>query len=170
MKKLDKVLHNHLFEYFTFHGNQRITLFRYYIVFTTLYLTGLAFLTRGFHCAGTQDEIITIITSTLFICATWIFDKLDRRNMELIDHSKEALIKFEDEIFQKDQKNRLFSEEKNKSKERSHRECFEIMFGCGQIISIVFIAWAAFSFCDGKDNCSTKQIEITNLAPWCPVQ
>lgn len=166
-KKRDELAcyRQHLWDYFSFHGNQRTTLIRYYIIFATLYLTGYLLLTRGFYCSGTSYEVFAIIISISFIYTTHMFQCLDKRNKNLMDNAKNALIEYEKiELSNQTEKFKLFSLENNCNPTETHTSCYKKLFHCAYLISSVLILWAILSLCCERDNdCGVQRINIINL-------
>lgn len=159
MSEEEKIeVRKYVWGYFEFHGNQRITLIRYYIIFVTLYLTGAALLVRGFHCSGVSYKIYAVMTSLAFVFATWNFQCLDKRNEDFINNARKALIALEknatDKVF------KVFSNEKRDDPNR-HSVCFKRFFTCGYVLAAVIIIWSAHQFCTATDDCGTEQIKVT---------
>lgn len=137
------LLLNHAWRYFELHANQRIALFRFYIIFSTLFATGLCYLFIRFPYDRIIHELLIIAISIMFIILTNIFSRLDKRNCELIHFSEDALKILESEVpFYS--KLKIFTEEES-SKQMSHRQCFTIIYGVSYGFAIFSIIAAIFS-------------------------
>lgn len=141
---------NHAWKYFELHANQRIVLFRFYIIFLTLFATGIVFLIIRFPSKSTLHEWSAIGLSVAFVIVTIVFWLLDARNRRLIKFSEEALIKLENEYFYKEQDNiKIFKREKkdcyNNCVIFRHTICFRIIYFLACVMAIGFIAFSAYS-------------------------
>jgi hypothetical protein len=153
---------DHAWRYFELHANQRISLFRYYVVIFSLYITGIGFmlirfdhLVRSSGKASSVEEIFVIIFSAIFMIITLIFFHLDQRNRDLIHLSEDALVQLENNFNFTDEI-KIFNREKVSSDNCScykHTKCFNSFFLLS-IISAVFII--GFSFCHALNE--TNQI------------
>lgn len=156
-----EIMWEHAWKYFEFHGNQRITLIRFFVAFITLYLTGVALLSRGFHCFGKSYEIFALIISLSFIVGTYIFQQLDLRNRELIKLSENSLVEIENNIEGAPDSARIFRKEKDTdSAYIGHTAAYRYIFQFSYLLSIIFIIWASWSYCAGRDNCTIDMVEI----------
>lgn len=120
----------HAREYFEFHANQRISLFRYYIVLYTLYITGCGyFFARSTDPNSHLPDLITPI-SIAFICITIIFYIIDNRNRQLIKLSEKALRNCEKELEFQAPYNIFTIEEQTSSKSNKlrHTDCFRAFY------------------------------------------
>ncbi len=159
-----KLFRNYAWDYFALHANQRTTLFRYFIVFVSLYMTGIALMIRGFACSGISSEIFVIVASIAFIVVTYIFWRLDKRNIQLIGFAKSSLIEVENKLNDKDPKNDLvFQMQAKTPAEMKHSKCYEKIFVAAPLLGLIFIIWAAISLYLGKDDCSMKHITIHSV-------
>lgn len=116
----------HAREYFGFHASQRISLFRYYIVLYTIYISGCGyFFTKTTDPNSHLPDLITPI-SIAFICITVLFYIIDNRNRQLIKLSEKALRSCEKELKFQDPRNIFTIEERTSSKSNKlrHTDCF----------------------------------------------
>lgn len=137
----------HAWNYFQIHANQRISLFRFYIVFFSIYVTGAGFLLVRFPYNRIFDELSAITISIAFIIITIMFQLLDLRNRQLIHYAERALRdiekNFDNKIY------RVFSKEfKDKihgNSRTGHTTCFSIIFICSYLVAVIFIIFAIYS-------------------------
>ncbi len=161
-KELMQLEFDHAWKYFELHANQRITLFRFYIIFLSLFTTGMIFLIIRFPLESIVHECSAIFISLFFIAATIIFWFLDTRNKNLIHHAEEALRKLEDNHFYKCDKDTkadnlqckeinkfaLFNIENTKTKENCdllrHTFCFRAIYTLAIIMACCFIGFSLY--------------------------
>ncbi len=144
--KDDRLVFEHGWRYFELHANQRISLFRYYIIFFSLYVTGVGFLlikSSNLPCK-TENEFITI-ASIIFILITIIFWLLDCRNRKLIHIAEASLRKFED-VHSLNLSFKIFTKEKKVSSNTwiRHTCCFSALFIIA-IGSACSLSWYSFN-------------------------
>lgn len=147
---LDKPSYHHAWRYFELHANQRISLFRNFVVLLSLYVTGAGFLLVKFHYKHAPQSNIEesglVILSIIFILVTIIFWFLDKRNKDLIHFAENSLIEHE-KYCTMDDTHKIFLKEKNSSQcAIRHTLCFRALY----IISIISaLAIAMWSICHG---------------------
>lgn len=86
----------HLWDYFHLHATQRLTTFNFYIVLSTLMITGL------FTTFRENFDIFPVgpALGLLLVCLSFVFWKLDERNKGLIKHAEAALKVLEQQMKQ----------------------------------------------------------------------
>jgi len=148
----NKLKHDHLWNHFKFHAEQRLALFKLYTIFITFFLGGMGFLLVRFPYSDIVHEVAGILVSALFFAITCIFHGLERRNVQLIGYSKEALKEFEDKNFRdengdknKDEYLRIFNKDKRNG--IRHKGCYRAMFITGYITAGVFSLIAFLQIC-----------------------
>lgn len=152
----------YIWKYFSLHANQRIVLFRFYLVFFSLYVLASAHLVGLFHKDTYGEEIISIFLSLFFILISVIFWTVDSRNRNLI-HNAEDAFRSREKIFNFQPSDNGFAECKNTLKIFTienqnkpcfmcHTFCFRVIFFSGIILSIIFIG---FSFYNMSHNYKT---------------
>lgn len=148
---------DYAWHYFQLHAQQRMSIFNFFIVISTLLSAGLA------RCLGNEhrNPFIGIIIGLCMIAISFIFWKLDDRIGYLIKHSEAALKKIEcisikEESFC-DNSLALFLTEENKteklkmSKSRdprkwhfSYSQCFKFVYILFAIVGILGIFFVFF--------------------------
>lgn len=150
--------------YFKLHANQRIVLFRFYVVFFSLFALVIGHLISEFHFASIYQEWIAIVLSLMFFLITIIFWCLDSRNRYLIHNAEDYFVKYE-LIFMDKKPNRfvdeintakIFTKEKNDTRDGKcpirHRFCFKIIFSIGLMLSVIFIGFSVLSIYNRENN------------------
>jgi hypothetical protein len=132
------LLYKHAWNYFKLHANQRIVLFRLYIIFISLFTYGVSFLLVHLPEKKPLYECAGFILSTAFIILTVIFHFLDHRNRKLIHFSEDALRDLESDFTR--EKLKIFTIEKNKKSCIRHTHCFTAIFICGYLASIFLLS------------------------------
>jgi len=144
-----EMLKNYSWDYFQLHAKQRTDLFRFYIIFFSLFITAASFLYVRFPYPRIIHEIAAIILASAFSTITIIFHLLDRRNKELIGYSKDALKELESEEFFFKEKLKLITTEDQKRKNgescKNHTFCFRIIFIVGYCLAFFLIFASVFS-------------------------
>lgn len=148
----DKLRH-YAWDYFQFHASQRLTIFNFYILLSTLVST-------GYFLALNYIPILAVLFPILLILFSFIFWKLDQRNRQLILNSEEALKYIEREdvnvesksdasilkifTYEEIQTQELKSKENTWSYKRllSYSKCFTYVFRIFCIIGIIEIAFS----------------------------
>lgn len=162
--KFDKKdIHLHLWEYFKIHADQRMAIFNFYIVISTLLTTGVI---GSFH-KDFNFPIIGAWLSLMIISISFLFWKLECRNRQLIHLSEEGIKNLENSCISFDEDNdslksfKIFNREAvgkenfNKdyqweflNKPYSYRKCFQyifILFGLTGIVGLGFSMYAVFT-------------------------
>jgi hypothetical protein len=85
-------LRDQAWKYFALHADQRLKAFNFYLILCTVIAGGLLTLIKD-----ARDPRIAILVALLLPSLSLVFWKLDTRNRQLIDHSQEALMFFEDD-------------------------------------------------------------------------
>lgn len=83
----DKDIQKYIWDYFQMHSSQRMLVFNFYIVLSSLMITGIV----STFQAKTNMHLIGSILGFLLTYISFIFWKLDERTKYLIKHSEEAL-------------------------------------------------------------------------------
>lgn len=136
------ISHDHAWNYFELHANQRIALFRFYILFFTIYSSGAGFMLIHFNDRGILPEVAAITFSITFLLITSVFKALDERNVQLISYTQSALRFYENKNFP-DKELRVFNNEdddKNNGKSCiGHRDLFKRIYLVGKFATVVYI-------------------------------
>lgn len=144
---------SYIMKYFELHANQRIMLFRFYIVFATIFIYGLGYLAIRFPRKGDDEEWLAILISVCFVVVTCIFRKLDMRNRQLIHNAEDALellennfdsiVKVENKSFKDVEKIKIFTYEHSQMKSgqacMGHTDCFKWIYGMACCVGVFFI-------------------------------
>lgn len=87
-------LHQYAWDYFQLHAMQRMSLFKFFVVFATILTTGLI---SSFQPTF-NAHLIGITLGLLLVCISVIFWKFDERNKFLTKHGERALIYLESQF------------------------------------------------------------------------
>ena len=154
-------------KYFKLHANQRITLFRFYIIFFSLFAIVIGHLISEFHFESIYQEGIVIILSIVFMLITIIFWLLDERNRYFIKNSEEYFESYEKNFTGCNENEKsynrflkiintaaLFTREKKDECNYTfrHTPLFRCIYGISALLALVFICFAVYSICHHKDN------------------
>lgn len=153
------LLRQHAWDYFELHANQRISLFRFYIIFLSLFFTGASFMYVRYPSERFLEELAGIALSLSFAFITMMFHFLDRRNKQLIHYAEDALRMVEKEFpsivklsgskGSNDDDHRLFIREDNDTKNGKcciqHSTCFGNIFIAGYIFASLFLIASVWS-------------------------
>ena len=151
--------------YFKLHANQRIQLFRFYIIFFSLFSVVIGHLISEFHFVSSYQELIVILLSLAFLLITVIFWFIDNRNRYLI-HNAEAYFVCYEKKFENDNQNNRFKDVINKAAiftleetDKQNGKCnfrhtilFRMIYAIGILLSIIFISFGLYSICHHEDN------------------
>ncbi len=144
-----EITYKHLWGYFELSATQRVSLFRYYVIFLTAFGASIY---HTYHAPS-----ITILLSILFIIISVIFHLIEKRNNNLVGNARKGLRIFEKEML--DKKYRLFSSDKA-SCSIKHSHCYNSIFYLGYCISIAIIV-----YCICEINTKCKLHEYLDQAP-----
>lgn len=78
---------DYAWEYFKVHAQQRMALFNFFVVFSSLAATGLVTTLQD----KTQARVVGITLGVLLILISYVFSKLDQRVAFLVKHAESAL-------------------------------------------------------------------------------
>ncbi len=92
-----KDLHEHAWKHFTVHAQQRLTSFHFYLLLCTVICGGVLAMVKEF-----PNPLFAAFLALLLPLLSIVFQKLDNRNQELIEHSERALIFLESQLALKD--------------------------------------------------------------------
>ena len=139
----DKI--EYAWKHFEYHAKQRMTTFRFYIIFSGFLFGGVATILSSENYLNNKELLNFIIACILLIeiIISFLFWLLDRRAKYLVNISKEILNKFETKNNSEDVP-LLFSTDKTKDKPIdnpcfTYEKIFEIIFLIFSIISLLFI-------------------------------
>lgn len=126
-----ELLHEHAWNHFKFTAQQRIDLFKHYVIFISIFAA-------IFYHISTPNIGIAIALGVLII--TIFFNLVEIRNKHLVDTDKKALEQFEKD-FMKDrpEEYRIFTQDKCPI--ITHSRCYQILFYIVYGLSIMAIAW-----------------------------
>jgi hypothetical protein len=91
-EKKREELRDQAWKYFSLHADQRLKTFNFYLILCTIIAGGLLALIKD-----ARDPRIAIPVALLLPSLSLVFWKLDTRNRQLVDHSQNALMFFEDD-------------------------------------------------------------------------
>lgn len=133
---------DHAWRYFDLHACQRISLFRYYVILLSLYVTGSGFLFAKFNENTCLEEWGVIFFSIIFILITIVFWCLDGRNRKLIHLAEKSLRKHE-RVNCSEYTHRIFIREKNTPWLTKHTFCFRTLYviAIGSALIIMWCSW-----------------------------
>jgi len=117
----------YLWKYFEFHANQRITLFKYYIIFISAYFYGTGYLVINFPNNSDIHEMALMAMSLFFMFITCFFKRLDYRNRQLIRYAEKGIKKNEEKLGNKKYL-KIFTKEHEEAKEVDKK--LEKRYGC----------------------------------------
>lgn len=139
---------NHCWKYFEYHANQRIVLFRYYVTFFVLFISGYSLMFTKFYCAGFTEEIVGTIASILLGIITYVFHNIDHRNRELIHLAEDGLRILENKIIDSNDLGdpcKVFNIEKEKGcSGMRHTQCFSWIFNTGYAMCVLLLVTTLF--------------------------
>lgn len=156
-KDIKNLKFENAWKYFEIHASQRISLFRYYIIFLSLYVTVSGYFIIKFDKASNDEEIIVILFSIIFILISIVFWLIDARNRNLIKYAEKSLTQFE-----KENKwhisHKIFNKEKKMSSKClfKHTFCFRIIFSMAIISSIIIIGYSFFHITLSTTKCNIE--------------
>jgi len=153
----EKDILEHAWKYFQLHANQRMSVFNFYISFSSL-LTLPLILTltkeKNFHLLG-------ILFGFLLFLLSLVFWRLDKRTRMLIEISEDALKQIEMNFYKNNDKRkykvRIFQSEEvitnNKKKRKgifnnlliTYADCFNFVFFIFGLIGILFMMYHLYS-------------------------
>ena len=157
---LRQLIHDHAWNHFRVNSQQRIDLFKYYIITVSIIVAGF------YHLA--EVNLFSDLTTPSFLVAlslfiiTGAFHAIDKRNLQFINRSKQSLIGFENEfieqgkykIFSKKNINQKSSDNLTEDKPEehlgigiTHTNSFLIMWLLGYVISV---GWVILFFINNK--------------------
>jgi hypothetical protein len=168
---------SYVWKYFKLHANQRIVLFRFYIIFFSLYALASAHLLITFHREPIREELISITLGIFFILITLIFWFLDTRNRNLIHHAEDYFrdheAQFGNQHSTKAELNqfehvcnnaKIFTNEHEKANcghsGFRHTHCFRMLFALGILLALIFIGFSLYSLCNAH-KITDYRIELT---------
>ena len=136
-------MYEHAWRYFELHANQRIALFRFYIVFFSIFATAACFLLIRFPYNRVIHEFSGIFLGLVFVALTIVFHLLDKRNRQLIDYAENGLRYLEQSFVHEMQ---IFTQEdldcKNKNSCIQHSSCFNTIFIAGYIMGVMYVVFS----------------------------
>lgn len=91
LPKDEEILLNHSWQHFSYHANQRLVTFRFYIIIIAV-LIGIYFQSLD------AKPIIAVIAAALGLFISLCFLALDRRNVHLVELSEAVLIRLQKNI------------------------------------------------------------------------
>ena len=152
-------LRNYIWNYFQLHASQRLTTFNFYIVISTLMMSGFFVVIQSIPGLGLILGMITTLMS-------FVFWKLDVRNKQLIKNSENALkyIENTDSIAETEEARvlNIFRYEEAQTKrirERrfiapwkwffSYSTCFNIVYAVFALLGLIGLIYAIVVICLG---------------------
>jgi hypothetical protein len=139
---------DHAWKYFELHAAQRLSMFNFFVAFSTVALAGLGASIQG----GRNFEFAGLLIGAIIPVITFVFWHLERRTAFLVKHGEQAIVALERELLPAGA--RIFGSEPVASdplrlsqnrwwkRHRSYREGFETIF---IIVACIGIFGAAFS-------------------------
>jgi len=126
-----KLIHDHAWNHFQFVAKQRVDLFKYYIIFITIFFTGTSHLLL---MDGIFSNAIGGILSAVFLMITIIFQRLEKRNNQLVNKSRLVLERFEAD-FKEFIGYSIFANKCMCDAECKHSQSYQMIFNLGYTIS-----------------------------------
>lgn len=135
-------LRTYAWNYFQYHAGQRLTAFNFYIVISTLMIS-------GFFLAVQSIPALALILGIVIVFLSFVFWKLDIRNKQLIKNSENALkyIESKDPIPDKAQEIHLlnifkYEEAQTEAlRQEKHRTPWKSVFTYSTCLNSVFITF-----------------------------
>lgn len=141
---LNNIIFEHLWKYFEIHGTQRMSLFRYYIFFFTLFITSSGFMFIRFPYERILHEEAAIVLSIVFIFITLVFHLLDQRIGKFTHNAINGLKIFEKSTFLNEKKYHIFSSE-GTTGGLKHSADFLMIYILGYFLCSLLIITSLFS-------------------------
>jgi hypothetical protein len=161
----NQLVFEHGWKYFELHANQRISLFRYYIIFFSLYVSGVGFLLTKCDLPPNVINYFIVTISIIFILVTLIFWVLDCRNRKLIYIAEKSLCNFEEKQFQNPEQ-QIFTmkkkEDTNYSGFFSHTNSFKCLYIITIISAFILICYSQSRVYTNK-NCNSCKITTSSI-------
>lgn len=147
----------YIWKYFELHANQRIALFRFYVIFFTLFSYAIAHIivAHGSRISSYVVATLICILSVLFLFITFIFWKLDSRNRTLVHYAEDFFEKYENKFKSEDNDPfrlnslsaiQVFTRERSDTKNGKsicrHTFCFKCIFILGGALAVIFFLLA----------------------------
>jgi hypothetical protein len=148
-------LRQHCWGYFQYHASQRTTVFNFYLVTCALLTTGYL------HVVATSSAFnVAIILGLLFPLLSFIFWKLDCRNVEMVELAEKAMVALEQMYIPKEDEGsptalEIFSNEAKQTREAEsrisfwswrnhyrHKHCFHLIFWSISALGILAALYA----------------------------
>lgn len=155
LKKKIKKAHwlNLAWLYFQQHAQQRISYFNFFVIFSTILLTGFI---SSFQNTVNKKELIGIGVGIIQIFVAYIFLKIDERNRFLTKHSEAIIKKIEKRYSGLPDKLQLFSYSDKKTsillkkntffnKHITHGTSYKYMYYGFIILGIIILIYSAFA-------------------------
>ena len=130
---------DHAWKFFELHSNLRVTLLNFYIVLTSLNLTG----TGALATAGLGSSFLILVLGLLLVLISFLFWKIDSRISNLIKKSELKLAQIENSVNENDFD--LFTEvEEDQVKTKTYwtlGRSLRVVFFVVSLVGIVQIGW-----------------------------
>lgn len=151
-QEVDRLALDHAWRYFELHANHRLSMFNFFVAFSTVALAGLGAAMQ----AGPKFAVPATFIGFVIPLVSALFWELDRRTAFLVKHAEASLCPLEERLFPPDA--RPFSTERSKFSElrnehtsvgkrlHSYRQAFAAAF---LLIGLLGIGGAVYSIWTG---------------------
>lgn len=152
-----------LWQFFEFHANQRLTVFRFFIVLAGVIVSGIftifvnfsktkpryaaAFDIEPIDISTNEILLILFVLSFLLLIITIVFWILDNRNAKLIDLSKKEIINLENTHDLKYKLFNIIEGDTVNEKRIRFKHCFYVMYLLFILTSLFGIIWTIIKLC-----------------------
>lgn len=135
-----KLIHDHAWKHFELNAKQRVDLFKYYILFLSLF-AGVLHVNEFKELKPISTDFLGIILPLLFFYITGIFHLVENRNRQLVGKAKNALIEFEEKYINEGDKYSIFKQDKDCNHGLRHSQCYLGIFILGYAISALLLVF-----------------------------
>lgn len=157
-----ELIRGHAWRYFEYHANQRILLFRFFILFISLTSGGAVFFLKEYPTCGKVDEVCGVILSIVILLVIVVFYYLDKRNRNLVHLAESGLQQFEWECFKPDDIGSaspkdfidkypdfaVFIKERKHQPIARHTFLFRVIYGVSFILAMLLLLYSLmYLFC-----------------------
>lgn len=147
---------NLAWNYFQQHAQQRISYFNFFVIFSTILLSGLI---ASFSRTVDNREFIVVGIGSIQVFVAYIFLKIDERNRFLTQHSEEIIKSFESKYSTLPDSLKLFNESDRKTQAiknyrpglfgfMSHGQAYKFIYIGFIIIGLFIIFISLINICD----------------------
>jgi len=158
----------HAWKYFEIHAQQRLTMFNFFVAFSTIALAAIGAAIQ----AGESFAYFGVLMGLVVPAISFVFWQLDRRTAFLVKHGENIAVKLENELFEAghrvfDLEPESFNARRVGSKfgwrrMRSYRELFQMLY---VVVAVIGLIGSGLSFRVAiKERTSTSQNILSRAA------